>query len=129
MKRYSKKRQGIVDCLKKTDEHPNAEWVYNKLKPLYPDLSLGTVYRNINELKKSGEICSLGVVLDKERFDGRTEPHSHAVCVKCGKIIDVDNFLLPDDTIEEIQKLTDFKIAYSQLQFIGLCEKCKKNCD
>ena len=68
-KRFSRKRQSIIECLRSTKEHPSAEWIYNKLKPVYPDLSLATVYRNLKELKEDGAIRSVGVDADNERFE------------------------------------------------------------
>lgn len=126
-KRYSRKRESILQCLQDTKEHPGAEWVYKKLKPMYPDLSLATVYRNMNELVEEGKLCSVGVVLDKERFDARTEPHTHAICARCGKILDVDEIALTPDMAAQIQSLPDFTVAYSQLQLIGLCAECQQN--
>lgn len=125
-KRYSKKRERIKECLKGTKEHPSAEWIYNTLKPEMPDLSLGTVYRNLNELRETGEIISVAVVLDKERFDATTEPHTHAICERCGKIIDVDDVTIPEELLEKAKTVTGFTVLSSKLQFIGLCEECKK---
>lgn len=127
MKRFSKKRNSIIECLKCTDTHPNAEWVYNKLKSEYPDLSLATVYRNLNMLKNEGIISSVGVVFNKERFDGRTVPHTHAVCGKCGKIFDIDNIVFPNEILKDVEKLADFRIEYSKLQLIGICSDCDIN--
>lgn len=125
--RFSKKRQGIIDCIKNTREHPSAEWIYEKLKPLYPDLSLGTVYRNLGELVDKGIIKSVGTVQNKERFDGDVSPHSHVVCSRCGKITDVLNIDLPDDIKTKAAKLTDYNIESSSLTFYGLCADCKKS--
>lgn len=127
MQRYSKKRQSIIECVKNTKTHPTAEWVYNELKPLYKDLSLATVYRNINELVKSGKINSLGTVLDKERFDGDTTPHAHAVCARCGKIIDVTEVTIPKEVTDKVQDKTEFKVTYSNVQFVGICSDCIKD--
>ncbi len=124
-KRYSKKRESILKCLKSTTEHPSAEKIYAELKPKHPDLSLGTVYRNLNMLVNEGSVCSVGVVNDKERFDARTEPHVHAICERCGKILDVEDISLPDEMLEAVQKSTGFALTYSRLQFMGLCADCK----
>lgn len=126
MKRFSKKRESIIELLKGTKEHPSAEWVYEKLKPVYPKLSLATVYRNLNQLVQRGEIRSLGVINDKERFDYQTAPHTHAICVKCGKVIDVMEVKLSEDLVSEAKRITNFDINYSDLQFYGICDKCKK---
>ncbi|MCQ2400287.1 MAG: transcriptional repressor, partial [Clostridia bacterium] len=115
MKRFSKKRQSIIDLIKRTDVHPSAEWIYNELKPVYPDLSLATVYRNLKELEESGEIVVVDTVKNKERFDGKTFPHTHAVCSKCGKIIDVFGTEIPDDVILRAQERTDFVFSGAKL--------------
>lgn len=127
MKRFSKKRQDIYYCLKSTDTHPSAEWVYYKLKNKYPDLSLGTVYRNINELESEGKICSVGVVGNKERFDGRTEPHTHLICRKCGKIMDANTITLPDDLLKTVNETVGFATDYSKIELVGLCADCLKS--
>ena len=69
IRKHSKKRDAILNCLRETDAHPSAEWVYSRLKPQIPDLSLGTVYRNLALFKETGEAISLGTVMGLERFD------------------------------------------------------------
>ncbi len=124
-KRFSRKREAIIECLKNTIEHPSAEWVYAKLKPDYPDLSLGTVYRNLKELSSAGDICSVGVVNDKERFDARTEPHAHAICAKCGRILDVEEVTFSEKAVEKFTESTGFTPVCSRIQFFGICAECK----
>ncbi|MCQ2387145.1 MAG: transcriptional repressor [Clostridia bacterium] len=125
MERFSKKRQAIIDCLKNTKTHPTAEWIYNELKPKFKDLSLATVYRNLKELKQSGDILSVGTILNKERFDGTVLPHSHAICSKCGKVFDVENIELDSETKKRIQKKYKFKIDYSNIHYVGICKECE----
>ena len=59
---YSHKREAILNIMRGTKSHPTAEWVYQQLKPQYPDLSLGTVYRNISRFKEEGQLITVGVV-------------------------------------------------------------------
>ena len=73
-KKFSRKREAILTCLHGTTCHPTAEWVYQQLKPQFPDLSLGTVYRNLAAFKAEGVIDSVGVVNGLERYDGNTIP-------------------------------------------------------
>ena len=87
---YSRKREAILQAVRGTTLHPSAEWVYRELKPVFPDLSLGTVYRNLAQFKADGMIVSVGTVNGQERFDGATQPHSHFVCDKCGCVLDVE---------------------------------------
>ena len=124
MKRYSKNRQAIIDCLMSTKSHPTAEWVYEKLKPEYPSLSLATVYRNLAQLKEDGAIRSVGIVEGRERFDGDVTPHSHVICTKCGKTADVKDVPVPSDIAEEVHADTGFTVTGSDVKFYGLCADC-----
>lgn len=126
MKRHSKKRQAIFDLLKSTKEHPSAESIYRQLKPIYPDLSMGTVYRNLKEMKEEGLIASVAVVNDRERFDGRTDQHTHILCSECGKIADLEGFALPADMLSHAEEESKISISYTKLQFIGVCDACRQ---
>jgi Fur family peroxide stress response transcriptional regulator len=69
--------------------HPGAQWIYEQLKPEIPDLSLATVYRNLNLFRIEGAALSLGVINGEERFDGFTGPHPHLACERCGAVRDI----------------------------------------
>lgn len=125
-RKHSRKRDAILECLRSTDAHPSAEWVYSKLKPEIPDLSLGTVYRNLTLFKDEGEILSLGTVQGLERFDGRTDPHVHFVCTQCGRVIDLPGVELPEALIEAAQATAQAPITESRLTFYGPCSHCVK---
>lgn len=125
-RKHSRKRDAILECLRSTDAHPSAEWVYSKLKPEIPDLSLGTVYRNLTLFKDEGEILSLGTVQGLERFDGRTDPHVHFVCTQCGRVIDLPGVELPEALIEAAQAAAQAPITESRLTFYGPCSHCVK---
>lgn len=121
---YSKKRQAIYDYLHSTKEHPSAETIYNSLKAEYPDLSLGTVYRNIKLLEDKGIIKSVAVVNGCERYDALTAPHSHFVCSGCGRVIDV---FLTNNTEELTKGLRADgikRIDSLSLTYYGVCDKC-----
>ena len=126
MQRYSKNREAILACLRGTKSHPTADWIYAQLKPDYPDLSLATVYRNLNALKDAGLIRSVGIVDGQERFDATTLSHPHAVCSRCGAVIDLSGVLLPLGLIDAVQAETGFSVSEAVLQFTGLCPECKK---
>ncbi len=64
VRKHSRKRDAILECLRCTTSHPTAEWVYNQLKPTIPDLSLATVYRNLAIFKAEGTIDSVGVYIN-----------------------------------------------------------------
>lgn len=74
----SPKRDRILEVIRGTKSHPTAEWVYLKLKDEMPELSLATVYRNLEQLTAAGELLKLSG--DTSRFDGNTEGHYHITC-------------------------------------------------
>lgn len=123
MKRYSKNREAILECLKSTKSHPTAEWVYARLKPDFPCLSLGTVYRNLTQLKEAGLINSVGSVAGYEHFDADISPHNHVICTTCGNIVDLTATPDMDKLMGEVGRQTDFGIA--QIKFLGVCTHCK----
>ena len=121
---YSRKREAILEKIQSTTCHPTADWVYQSLKPDYPDLSLGTVYRNIGMFKNEGDIVSVALVAGQERFDGNTEPHGHFVCRQCNLVID---FFLPANQFDEIiysEEIKDAKIDRMDLTIYGTCKTC-----
>ncbi|MDR2739103.1 MAG: transcriptional repressor [Treponema sp.] len=133
-RKHSKKRDAILEVLRSTTTHPGAQWVYDQLKSDIPDLSLATVYRNINLFRQEGLVISVGVVEGEERFDGRVEPHPHFVCGCCGRVIDYDATELPaqfSKVMENLKGTADtkggfFAIDYRKTVFNGFCAVCVK---
>lgn len=123
-RKRSRKREAILDCLRQTDVHPSAEWVYRRLKPRIPDLSLATVYRNLALFKQEGLICSLGVVQGLERFDGDTSPHVHFICTGCGRILDLPGLQLPAELASQAVQITGGQVTGAFLRFHGVCRHC-----
>ena len=123
-RKRSRKREAILDCLRQTDVHPSAEWVYRRLKPRIPDLSLATVYRNLALFKQEGLICSLGVVQGLERFDGDTSPHVHFLCTGCGRILDLPGLQLPAELASQAVQITGGQVTGASLRFHGVCRHC-----
>ena len=124
MKRYSRKREAILQALRSTDTHPSAEWVYTKLKPEFPDLSLATVYRNIAEFLEEGTIVSVGSVAGQERYDAETRPHTHFICDTCGAVIDVESKIDTAAINDTVEKSIGAQIMRHELYFRGKCANC-----
>ena len=124
--RYSKKREAILGLLRSTTEHPGAEWIYLRLKADYPDLSLATVYRNLNQFKEQGLILSLGAVNGVERFDANTTPHVHFVCDSCSKVLDLQKLDVPTALCQSAARETGAQVESCWLTFHGECAACKK---
>ena len=126
-RKNSKKRQAILDALCATKEHPTAEMLYHQLKPRFPELSLGTVYRNLALFQNKGLIRSVGVVLGLERFDGNTQPHVHFICTGCGEILDLTSLQVPVELASQVARETGAHVNQAILSFHGLCGSCKQN--
>ena len=121
-KRYSRQRELIYEALMHTDQHPTAEMVYQWLKPTNPNLSLGTVYRNLNLLVDEG--AAVRMAFPVERYDANVEPHPHFRCEVCGGVFDLD---LPyDEGLDEKALLASgHDIRSPELIFHGVCVNCK----
>ena len=125
--RYSKKREAILNAIRETKCHPSADWVYQTLKPTHPDLSLGTVYRNLEFFQQHGMVRSVGVVKGQERFDATTAPHTHFVCSCCGDVIDLDDIQLDAELDRTVCEQYELAIERHELTFHGLCQTCMHN--
>ncbi|MGO5053826.1 Fur family transcriptional regulator [Lachnospiraceae bacterium LCP25S3_G4] len=121
--KFSRQRESIKNYLASTCEHPTADTVYLHVKEEYPNISLGTVYRNLNLLADIGEAIKIATPDGGDRFDGRTFPHNHFICNSCGKVIDLemDNI----DHINDIagQKFDGYIESHTTL-FYGKCGDC-----
>ncbi len=117
--KHFRKRDAILACLRQTKSHPSADWVYEQLKPRIPDLSLGTVYRNLSLFKEQGLIQSLGTVGGVERFDGNCSPHVHFICTCCHGVLDVEDVAVPSLSLADVGRVDS-----CQLNFTGLCREC-----
>lgn len=125
--KYSRQRASIKEYLNSTLEHPTADTVYLHIKEEFPNISLGTVYRNLNLLADIGEAVKITTPNGGDRFDGRTDPHYHVVCTSCGNVSDLK---LDAEHIGEINQLADRHFEGSinshTLLFYGTCPECLK---
>lgn len=124
-KKYSKKRETILQIIRNTDTHPSAEWIYNQVKTIHPDLSLGTVYRNLTLFEENGDITTVGNVNGQKRYDATTKPHTHFICECCGCVRDIKVEQASKDLYYQINEDYGFETAHHSLTFFGKCEECK----
>ena len=122
---FSRKREAILHVLQNTKVHPTAEWVYQELKPDFPDLSLGTVYRNLSRFKEAGTVRSLGVIGGQEHFDGNLTPHDHFLCTACGKILDLGSPAFMADLQTHLEQ-EGMRVPGHELLVHGLCAACQQ---
>ena len=121
--KYSRQRESIKKNLLQRTDHPTADMVYEDIRKVFPNVSLGTVYRNLALLSDIGEIKRLSSVMGADRFDARTEPHNHFTCKACGCVLDMDN-QRSDAMIEEAQEMFAGSIDGCSVMFYGTCPDC-----
>ena len=124
MTRDSKQRRAIIEVLQSTNRHPTADWIYEQVRKKIPNISLGTVYRNLKVLKEEGKILELDFAGTVSRFDGNITPHQHFKCEQCGRIFDVDE-PLRQRIAERIALKMGVKVFNHLLEFRGLCQNCQ----
>lgn len=125
--KYSRQREAIKNFLMTRKDHPTADVVYSSVRNEFPNISLGTVYRNLSLLADLGEISRLRVGDGVDHFDYDTSPHYHFVCSKCGNVTDLDI-----DSLKEIdalcgKDLNGNLIAGHVAYFYGTCNCCRKS--
>lgn len=124
--KHSKQRDCIKEFLDSRKDHPTADVVYMNVRKSVPNISLGTVYRNLTLLADIGEIAKIRVGDGVDHFDAVTTPHYHFICRECGSVIDLDmdNMdALTRSAAEHFQGQIDGHSTY----FYGKCEKCCKS--
>lgn len=123
MIKYSRQRDAIRQNLMGRCDHPTAETVYLDIKEDFPNISLGTVYRNLSLLAELGEIQKIITVNGPDRFDGNPKPHCHFHCNYCGSVSDIP-FEYPDALNDSVSKHFPGIIEGNNVQFFGRCTDC-----
>jgi Fe2+ or Zn2+ uptake regulation protein len=122
--RNTKQLQVVWEAIKDDVSHPTADQVYDKVRKRLPNMSLGTVYRNLQKLVADEKLQVL-MLGRSQRFDPLVKRHQHFICEQCGRVFDV---LV--DTDDEIRpaKLphAGFKVSSHQLAFYGACKHCSR---
>ncbi len=121
--KHSKQRDSIKEFLESRDDHPTADIIYMNVRKTFPNISLGTVYRNLTLLADIGEINRFNIGDGVDHFDATVTPHCHFICKECGSVSDLD---VPDmDSLDEIAA-AHFKgrLEGHSVYFYGKCENC-----
>lgn len=123
--KYSRQRDLILKALRENVVHPTADFIYTVLKEKEPNLSLATVYRNLNLLANEGIIRKIEGLDGVAHFDHNTHNHYHFICSKCNKVYDVPYDIAPD-LAEKVLAATGMAAESCEITFKGLCCGCKK---
>jgi Fur family peroxide stress response transcriptional regulator len=121
--KYSRQREAIKEYLSHTKEHPTADTIYMRIREIYPNISLGTIYRNLSLLVEKGEIIRINGIDGSDHYDGNTQKHYHFLCKDCQRILDLEM-----DSIDHINDIANKnfpgEIEGHATYFYGRCEEC-----
>ncbi len=122
-RRSIKQLEAVWDAVKDEVSHPTADQVYEKVRAVIPNISLGTVYRNLQKLVAQGrlQILTLGRT---QRFDPMVKGHDHFICEKCGRVYDA--FVKPKKILSSYLPHEGFTVTSHQLSLYGTCHECAR---
>ncbi|HEY0429057.1 MAG TPA: transcriptional repressor [Pyrinomonadaceae bacterium] len=119
----TKQREVVLQVIREADEHLTANEVFDKSKSLLPTISFATVYNSLRYLKDAGHIAEISFGNGASRFDAMTSRHDHAICTKCGKLVDME-IELPKEVVDFAACFSKFKLESIELTLRGLCPNC-----
>lgn len=120
---YSRQREVILETLKENVVHPTAEYLYAILKEKEPNISLATLYRNLNQLAENDIIKKIDGLESSSHYDHNTHEHYHFICDKCKRVYDISADVAPD-IVQKTEQQTGFLIKKHDIVFNGLCREC-----
>lgn len=124
MQRRSVKRDAILAAMRATKAHPSAQQLYDALRKDWPQLSLGTVYRDVAQLKNAGYIRTVCTVNGQERYDANVEDHIHFVCEECAGVTDLPGEVLSDELCRSLEEC-GLSVHSADLTLKGVCSGCQ----
>jgi Fe2+ or Zn2+ uptake regulation protein len=122
----TKQREVILQVICASDQHLTATQVFAHAKEKLPTISFATVYNSLRYLKEAGHIAEIQFGNGASRFDGMTHRHDHALCTRCGKLVDLD-LEVPKNILEQAAKFSKFTPQSLEFTLRGLCPDCVKD--
>jgi Fe2+ or Zn2+ uptake regulation protein len=122
--RFTEQRAAVYRFISATTSHPNADEVFQKVRGEVPGISLATVYKSLETLVSCGLAAKLSYSDGSARYDGRTDPHHHARCVNCGRVMDVPGQFSEGELEGLGTELEGFSVSGYRLELTGRCSAC-----
>ena len=119
--RFTEQRAAVYRFLMGTTSHPTADEVFTTVRHDIPDISLATVYKSLETLVGCGLATKLTYGDGSARYDGRTDPHHHARCLSCGKVVDVPGRIDTSALATQLQPVSGFNVEGYRLELVGYC--------
>jgi len=122
----TKQREVVLQVIRDASEHLTANEVFSAAKDILPSISFATVYNSLRYLKDAGHIAEIQFGNGASRFDRMTHRHDHAICTKCGKLVDIE-MEHPEELLKKAAKYSKFKPESLEFTLRGVCPECVKN--
>jgi Fur family peroxide stress response transcriptional regulator len=120
----TRQREVVLQVIREAKEHLTANEVFARAKAILPSISFATVYNSLRYLKEEGHIAEIQFGNGASRFDRMTSRHDHAICTKCGKLVDIE-MDIPAEIVKRAAKYSKFKPESLEFTLRGLCPDCK----
>lgn len=122
--RFSKQRDLILNIVQNTRIHPTADYVYEKARNKLPNVSLGTIYRNLGQLVDNNQLKSINID-GTIHYDAFLDDHQHFQCKTCNRVFDIE--INTKDFVSQMESNTNHIIDNCQIHLIGICKDCQNN--
>jgi len=124
MRRQTKQREAVLKAIAGSSSHPTADMIYDEVRKAIPEISKGTVYRNLRVLQEMGQVLELTLDGHVSRYEAKQDSHYHFRCESCGRVSDLD-IPVDEDMNRRVSAITGLKVARHQLEFCGICDECQ----
>lgn len=121
--RLTPQRRAVLEVVRSASDHPTAAEIYERVKRRRPGIAYATVYNALAALVRGGQVLELSFGDAASHYDGRTDRHDHAVCVRCGRLADVAGEL-PRAHLQDAATQTGYQLSGYHTEFYGLCPSC-----
>jgi Fur family peroxide stress response transcriptional regulator len=127
--RITSQRIYLLRMIAASEEHPGAIQLYERLRVMFPTVSLAMVYKTIALLKQQGEVVEIDLH-GQSRYDGnKPYPHPHLICTQCNQIIDGDQIPALTTIEQQIMETYGFQVSHQNQVFYGVCPECLAESD
>lgn len=123
--RRTQQRQLVLEAVQASDDHPTAAQVYQRVKRRYPGIAHATIYNALRWWVERGQVREFTFGDAAARYDRNRDRHDHAICTRCGRLLDV-SVKLPQRLLAQVRRRTGMEVASHHVQFLGLCPACRR---
>ncbi len=126
--RITPQRVEICRALAESRTHPSPQTIYRQISEKFPGISQATVYNTLTVLRDLGEVVEVGLGQDRTHYEPHPEPHANLICVRCGKIEDIDDPQVAALSAQ-LASRQGLRIKAAHMDIYGFCNECESVVD